>query len=69
MARSSQERQAAHRRKLKVQGAHRTSIILSKQGVLTLRQLTAEHCVTQSDVIELGILAAANWLAGGKDDA
>lgn len=69
MANTPQERQAARRRKLKVLGLHRTSVILSSKAIATLRQITAEHCVTQSQAIELGILAAAKWLAEGKSNA
>ncbi|WP_273761517.1 hypothetical protein [Aeromonas hydrophila] len=69
MANTTQERQAARRRKLKAQGAHRTSVTLSSKAVSALRQITADHGVTQSQAIELGILAAAKWLAEGESDA
>lgn len=69
MANTPQERQAARRRKLKAQGAHRTSVTLSSKAISALRQITADHGVTQSQAIELGILAAAKWLAEGKSDA
>jgi hypothetical protein len=48
-------------------GLHRTSVILSNKAYATLRQITADHGVTQAQVVELGILAAAKWLAGGDD--
>lgn len=69
MANTPQERQAARRRKLKAQGAHRTSVTLSSKAISALRQITAEHNVTQSQAIELGILVAAKWLAEGDTDA
>ncbi|MGL6564821.1 hypothetical protein [Aeromonas dhakensis] len=69
MANTPQERQATRRRKLKDQGAHRTSVLLSRKAISTLRQITEEHDVTQSEAIELGILVAAKWLAKGENDA
>ncbi|MFB2858579.1 MULTISPECIES: hypothetical protein [Aeromonas] len=69
MANTPKERQAARRRELKAQGAHRTSVTLSSKAISALRQITAEHGVTQSEAIELGILAAAKWLAEEERDA
>ncbi len=69
MANTPQERQAARRRKLKAQGAHRTSVILSEKAHATLRQITAEHDVTQSQAVELGIMVAKKLLAEGGADA
>ena len=50
-------------------GMHRTSVILSEKAYATLRQIAEKHDVTQSQAIELGVLAAARWLAEGSDDA
>lgn len=66
MANTPKERQAARRRKLKAQGAHRTSVTLSRKAYATLLQITRKHDVTQGEAIELGILAAAKWLAEGE---
>lgn len=65
----ARERQQKHRTKLRASGNLRTSITLSKNALTALRQITSEHRVTQSKAIELGLLAAAKFLAEGKKDA
>lgn len=65
----ARERQHKHRTNLRASGALRTSVTLSNKALTVLRQITAEHGVTQSEVIELGLLAAAKFLAEGKKDA
>lgn len=65
----SRERQRKYRAGFNDRGVHRTSVIISEKALGTLRQITTEHNVTQSQVIELGILAASKWLAEGGDDA
>ncbi|HBV3550742.1 TPA: hypothetical protein MDU72_004931 [Klebsiella pneumoniae] len=69
MATSARERQRKRSARLREMGLLRTSVIISEKALSTLRQITAEHNVTQSQVIELGILAASKWLAEGGDDA
>ncbi|EJA9197077.1 hypothetical protein FXI35_004809 [Escherichia coli] len=69
MALSARERQRKRSARMREMGLHRTSFILSEKAQATLRQITAEHGVTQSQVVELGILAASKWLAEGGDDA
>lgn len=65
----ARERQQKHRANLLASGALRTSVTLSNNALTVLRQIAAEHGVTQSEVIELGLLAAAKFLAEGKNDA
>lgn len=65
----ARERQRKRRANLRVNGSLRTSVTLSKNALATLRQITAEHDVTQSEAIELGLLAAAKFLAERKKDA
>jgi hypothetical protein len=66
---SACQRQQRRRARLRETGQHRTSVILSNKAHATLLRLTAEHGVTQSQVIDLGILTAAKWLAAeGHDD-
>lgn len=68
MALSDRERQQRRSAKLREMGCKRTSVILSENAHSTIRQLAEEHSVTLSQVIELGILAAAKWLAEGGDN-
>ncbi len=56
------QRQERRRERLRQMGQHRTSVILSSKAYATLRQITVEHDVTQSQAIELGILMAARAL-------
>lgn len=65
----ARERQQKHRTNLRASGSLRTSVTLSKNALVVLRKITAAHGVTQSEAIELGLLAAAKWLAEGKKDA
>lgn len=68
MSVSARERQQKRRASLRASGSERTTVLISNKAVSTLRQLTKEHGVTQSQVVELGILAAAKWLADKGDD-
>ncbi|VFZ87320.1 Uncharacterised protein [Klebsiella variicola] len=69
MAISASDRQRKRSARLREMGMHRTSVILSEKAYATLRQIAEKHDVTQSQAIELGVLAAARWLAEGSDDA
>jgi len=69
MAISARERQQKRRARLREMGMIRTSVIISEKAQEAIRQITTAHNVTQSQVIELGILAASKWLAEGGDDA
>lgn len=69
MAISASERQRKRSARLRDMGLHRTSVILSERAYRTLRHIAEKHGVTQSQAIELGILAAARWLAEGDDNA
>lgn len=69
MAISARERQRKRCARLRAMGLHRTSVILSEKAHATLRQITAEHDVTQSQVVEIGILVAAKWLSEDGSDA
>lgn len=69
MPTTARERQQKYRASLQASGKLRTSIILSKNALVVLRKITAAHGLTQSEAIELGLLAAAKWLAEEKKNA
>ncbi|WP_313050880.1 hypothetical protein [Atlantibacter subterraneus] len=66
---SARERQQKHRTSLRENGNLRTSVTLTKNALAVLRKITAEHSVTQSEAIELGLLVATKWLAESKKNA
>lgn len=66
---SARERQQKHRISLRENGNLRTSVTLTKNALAVLRKITAEHSVTQSEAIELGLLVATKWLAESKKNA
>ena len=65
----ARERQQKRRARLRACGILRTSVTLSKNAIVALRKITSDHGVTQSEAIELGLLAAAKWLAERKKNA
>lgn len=69
MSTTARERQQKYRASLQASGKLRTSITLSKNALVVLRNITAAHGLTQSEAIELGLLAAAKWLAEEKKNA
>ena len=65
----ARERQQKRRAGLRAAGNLRTSVTLSKNALAALRKITADHHVTQSEAIELGLFVAAKWLAESKKNA
>ncbi|MGE4335656.1 MAG: hypothetical protein AB7E55_06745 [Pigmentiphaga sp.] len=66
MAKTSAARQAKHREKQKATGIIRKTVAFKGETAETLRQLAKAHRRTQSEVIELGIMAAARLLEQSK---
>lgn len=62
MAKSVAERQAQHRAKLKKNGVVRMTLTLKPGTAELLRGLATAHGRKQSDVLELGMMAAAKML-------
>lgn len=69
MAILARERQRKRSALLKEKGLHRTTVILSSDAHQKLRQITEQHGLTQSEVLELSILVGAKWLAGRSKNA
>lgn len=66
MAKTSATRQAKHRERQKANGIIRKTIAFKAQAAETLKQLAKAHRRTQSEVLELGIMAAARLLEQSK---